>query len=243
MITENKLSKYLPYAIGEIVLVVIGILIALSINNWSTNKQLRSTEQVYLMSLQTEFETNLKKIKECIKENTERIQAVEKILALFDANVRETISDKAVSDIIYSIFGGEATYIPSNGVLTDIISSGNLNLIQNEQLRQHLASFESTLDFLALQANSTNAIKDELQSQFNKNGSVRKVLQHRGLTFEYESISDTLTNKKMFNLIEFENELLDYYLTIKAANGPRFFGGIKEQIELILIEVDSEIKK
>ncbi len=37
--------------------------------------------------------------------------------------------------------------------------------------------------------------------------------------------------------------LLDYYLTIQATNGPRFFSGIKEQIEQILTELDSEIKK
>ena len=38
MLTENKFSKYLIYAIGEIVLVVIGILIALQINNWNNNR-------------------------------------------------------------------------------------------------------------------------------------------------------------------------------------------------------------
>lgn len=39
MITENKVSKYLLYAIGEIVLVVIGILIALGVNNWNQEKK------------------------------------------------------------------------------------------------------------------------------------------------------------------------------------------------------------
>ena len=58
MIIESKFSKYLLYAIGEIVLVVIGIFIALSINTWSNNKQLRTTEQVYLVPLKL----NLKRI-------------------------------------------------------------------------------------------------------------------------------------------------------------------------------------
>ncbi len=49
MLTENKISKQLLYAIGEIVLVVVGILIALRINNWSNNKELRQREQVYLL--------------------------------------------------------------------------------------------------------------------------------------------------------------------------------------------------
>ena len=41
LLSDNKFSKYLVYAIGEIVLVVIGILIALSINNWNENNKLR----------------------------------------------------------------------------------------------------------------------------------------------------------------------------------------------------------
>ena len=240
---ENKTGKYFKYAIGEIVLVVIGILIALQINNFNNDKKQRNTEQAYLQSLQNEFKTNLKKINDCLTENKERVNAAEDMLAFFDNNILDTISNKAISDRINSVFGGEATYMPSTGVLTDIISSGNLNIIQNEQLRHNLASFESKLDFIKLQENTTHSVKDEMRNQFNKKGSVRKVLIDRGFNFEHKSISDKLDNKQMFDLIEFENTLLDYFLTIKATNGARFFGGIKEQIEQILVDLDSEIKK
>ncbi len=243
LLMENKTGKYLKYAIGEIVLVVIGILIALSINNFNNSRQERKIEQEYLLSLQTEFEINLAKINNSLKENKERVNAVENMLSLFDNNVLDTISNNQMSNILYSVFGGEAVYYPSTGVLTDIISSGNLNLIQNEQLRQHLASFESALDFLTVAENATHLMKSEIQKHFNKNGSVRKVLIDRGISFEHKSISDTMGNKVMFNLIEFENSLLDYYLTINATNDERFFGGIKERIEQILVEVGSEIKK
>ena len=243
LMEKNKTGKYFKYAIGEIVLVVIGILIALQINNLNNNKQLRNIEQEYLLSLQSEFKTNLKKINDCILENENLINSTEVMLSLFDTDVLETISNKEISNIIYSVFSTEATYNPSKGVLTDIISSGNLNLIQNKQLRQQLASIESGLDFLDLQETSAHNRKDLLRSQLLKNGSLRKVLMDKGQNFEHKSISDTINNKQMFSSIEFENLLLAYYLTIKAANGTRFFGGIKEQIEQILIEFDSEIKK
>ena len=55
LMEKNKTGKYLKYAIGEIILVVIGILIALQINNLNNNKQQRNIEQGYLLSLQTEF--------------------------------------------------------------------------------------------------------------------------------------------------------------------------------------------
>lgn len=56
LLVENKISKYLLYAIGEIVLVVIGILIALSINNWNTNLVERNTEKEYMQSMLTDLE-------------------------------------------------------------------------------------------------------------------------------------------------------------------------------------------
>ena len=51
ILSENKFSKYLLYAIGEIVLVVIGILIALQINNWNEDRFMRITVNRYLSSL------------------------------------------------------------------------------------------------------------------------------------------------------------------------------------------------
>ncbi|MAZ72724.1 MAG: hypothetical protein CMC70_06220 [Flavobacteriaceae bacterium] len=243
LLIESKFSKYLLYAIGEIVLVVIGILIALQINNFNNSRQETKIERSYLLSLQTEYENNLEKINSSLQANKERVNAVEDMLTLFDANVLDTISDKAISDILYSVFSGDATYQPSKGVSTDIISSGNLNVIKNKKLRQRLASFESKLDFLKLMRNSITDLKSKLKNQLNKNGSIRKLLIDRGREFENNSISDSMNNRQIFSLIEFENNLLDYYLTISAANGPRVFGGIKEHIEQILVEIDVEINK
>ena len=56
---ENKTSKYFKYAIGEIVLVVIGILIALSINNWNDNRKLQNEELNLLKEVKSNLETTL----------------------------------------------------------------------------------------------------------------------------------------------------------------------------------------
>lgn len=62
LLAENKFSKYLLYAIGEIVLVVIGILIALQINNWNEYKNERKQEQKVLTELLTSLEQNYNKM-------------------------------------------------------------------------------------------------------------------------------------------------------------------------------------
>ena len=62
MLTENKFSKYLIYAIGEIILVVIGILIALSINNWNEQRKLNNTVRSIYSIVQSDLLSDIKTI-------------------------------------------------------------------------------------------------------------------------------------------------------------------------------------
>jgi sensor domain CHASE-containing protein len=62
LLSENKFSKYLLYAVGEIVLVIIGILIALAINQKNTDKNNNELRDLYLIQLNEEINENLKTI-------------------------------------------------------------------------------------------------------------------------------------------------------------------------------------
>lgn len=244
LLSENKFSKYLLYAIGEIVLVVIGILIALQINNNNNYNEQRKVELEYLMSLQTEFETNLNKINTSIQENEQRIQTLEKLLTLFDKNILDTVSHRETSQMLGSIYGNELKYLPSTGVLNDIISSGKLNIILNKNLRQHLASFESSLNYTSMQLKGAKTTDNGLRTLLYEKGSVRNIIMDmKFIDFEYPSISEKVNNKLLFNSVEFENYLLNYLLLAKATNGPRFFGGIKGEVESILKEIGQELGK
>ncbi len=67
LITQNKVSKYLLYAVGEIVLVVIGILIALQINNWNESKKSILKTELLLAQLQKELALNIIKSNKVIE--------------------------------------------------------------------------------------------------------------------------------------------------------------------------------
>ena len=58
LLSEGKTARYIKYAIGEIVLVVIGILIALQINNWNTNYKRHQEEVQLLKDIHKEFLEN-----------------------------------------------------------------------------------------------------------------------------------------------------------------------------------------
>ncbi|TXD81591.1 hypothetical protein ESY86_07080 [Subsaximicrobium wynnwilliamsii] len=88
----------------------------------------------------------MNKINASIQENEQRIQALDYLLTLFDRNVLDTVSNQRISQMFTAIFGSGLSYLPSTGVLNDIISSGKLNIILNKSLRQNLASFESSLN-------------------------------------------------------------------------------------------------
>lgn len=63
---KNKTGKYLKYAIGEIVLVMIGILLALQVNNWNNDRLDAKQEVEILFQLENEYEENLKEVNEKI---------------------------------------------------------------------------------------------------------------------------------------------------------------------------------
>lgn len=66
LFSQNKFANYLFYAVGEILLVVVGILIALQINNWSEHRKQLKIENEIISSLKEELKTNINLIESSI---------------------------------------------------------------------------------------------------------------------------------------------------------------------------------
>jgi len=77
---ENKTGKYFKYAIGEIILVVIGILIALSINNWNEERLVNLQIKTNLINLSTAINQDLELLKEIEEVNDFRMNSILQIL-------------------------------------------------------------------------------------------------------------------------------------------------------------------
>ena len=102
LMEKNKTGKYFKYAIGEIVLVVIGILIALSINNWNENRKNNDKETAILLNLKTEFETNKADLIQTIGRNSKEYSLIKNILSFTgQPNDSLTKEDYTKASLIY----------------------------------------------------------------------------------------------------------------------------------------------
>lgn len=147
LLAEGKTTKYFKYAIGEIILVVIGILIALQINNWNENIKFRNQEQQYINRLLIENKKNSTIFSDEIKrlENNNRI--IEKFsTALNTKSFSDSLLIQAASD--YMIYGSlYPIFSPSTSTYKDLSSTGNLNLIKDIALREQIVGHYEAYDF------------------------------------------------------------------------------------------------
>jgi len=89
LLSEGKTGKYLKYAIGEIALVVIGILIALGINDWNDQKKQTKSEFIYYCRILDDFELDKKLIEELLDKTNERIAISKTILLDLDSGTKD----------------------------------------------------------------------------------------------------------------------------------------------------------
>jgi hypothetical protein len=140
LLAEDRLSRYLVYALGEIVLVVIGILIALQINNWNDARKERARELGYLHNIREDVSANIKEMDTYLATRQEGIEAARRILAHFDGKPVEDASAFNADSI--SIYNWRRFYLVDN-TYQELIGSGNFALLSNAKVKDGLLDIEA----------------------------------------------------------------------------------------------------
>jgi hypothetical protein len=133
---KNKTGKYLKYAIGEIILVVIGILIALQINNWNEKQKHIAQEQLILKQLKSEYQSNLTQLEEKILMRNEGLEASYSLLNQID---NTKMNEEELYQSLWKLLR-DPTFDP---IENDIVRSESLRLIQNDTLVRTLSNWSS----------------------------------------------------------------------------------------------------
>ena len=160
---QNKFVQYSRYAIGEIVLVVIGILIALSINNWNEKRKIKNKETVILKELLTSINSDLKAYESFSGPRIERKKrGLDSLFShIFD---KKEIKDSLFIDF-YTNMSQDIFLRFDNGPFEDLKSSG-LDIISNDALRTAINNAYAVK--LPLYTHLSNILYEESKPEISK---------------------------------------------------------------------------
>jgi hypothetical protein len=143
LLMENKTGRYLKYAIGEIILVMIGILLALQVNNWNQQRMAAQKEQLLLEALHDEFVENKAQFENVIATHERALKSTQYVISQFPIDPKKinlnTFYEKK------NDWGVTYTFNPSQGVIRSLVNTSSFELISNEELRRLLVSWEDVL--------------------------------------------------------------------------------------------------
>lgn len=132
LLNDGRAGKYLLYALGEIILVVIGILIALQINTWNQERINEKIENEIIANLEDDFKINLKDIESYLTEFQVQANANKKLMSLIGSSREELALHNL--DSIFFISMGAANIAFADNTLNNLIQTDRLGLIRSESL-------------------------------------------------------------------------------------------------------------
>ena len=148
LVSENRSiirnTNYFKYALGEIMLVVIGILIALQVNNWNQERKDLKEGRLIKQNIHEEFIKNQELLKVSRKSNEVAFSSGKLLTSLAGADKFELA--KYNLDSLFNSSLMAESYLPTSNSLQDIMQSGRMNLLNDTELKNTILSWNAALD-------------------------------------------------------------------------------------------------
>lgn len=237
LLSENKFSKYLLYAVGEIVLVVIGILIALQINNWNERKKERAQEQKYLIEIRKNLEADYAQIESVDIEYQNIISKIDS-LHMFIKNAEPKTTDYKKLFDNFMVVSYIPKFNPQKNGYNNLISAGDINQIQNQELMKKIASHYNYIDYNnqliteTLRGSSARDIHPPIKRLIGK----KEFLADLGYEYSTTTISDEFLskNEELISGLIYKKR----WLNIASRNTSSWKGKTNSLIENITTEIE-----
>ena len=231
MADDNKPLKYMRYAIGEIVLVVIGILIALSINNWNETRKLQNEELRLLFDIKTNLEGTLNNFKNDTIKNQEDLTEYQKIETYFK-------NDRSYNKELDASFG-RLTFWSSPYIINTAYSSlqtKGLDIISNEVLKNAIVNMhEVELPII---------IRDYEESEIELMANIVTPFFSRHIRRLHEQ-SLMLSRPNDFESLKRDEEFKNILSMIirQRKRGFEFYRDIMKSMKDLIQDIDTELQK
>lgn len=237
MIKENKVVKYLLYAIGEILLVIIGILIALQINSANQVKKDRLLEQQYYCRLLEDVEQDKEQIILLISDAQERLENSNKMARI----LQRPNPDLTKVNVQFAKIqrGTNNNFSANNTAYEDLKSGANLNLITDLTVKGLLNNYFKNVSFYAIAVKNNYEADSEGQDKLTDNmiefGTVYGFIHSVKNTFD-KDVLDKIMKEKPNSL---SKTAIDYYYNlsivriINNARRVQLYQLIEEEIDTL----------
>ena len=236
LLKEEKNRRYVKYAIGEIFLVVIGILIALQINNWNEKRKIDETENRYLQALKNEFSRNLDEIDRVIQVSSLCFQSVENLI-----NMEDDLSGQDFITNLRSSVQFPPQFINAPGILNDLVNAGYLSKLKNDSLRIKLDKWFVLLKEVNEEETELWKHRTQIIDYIQENISFRNLIIETGDADNFfnriekrdhqDRYSDMLSDRYFDNLNIF------YGIVLRSLSD-NYYRQLKENILGILVELE-----
>jgi len=177
IMSENKTGKYFKYAIGEIVLVVIGILIALQINNWNEHNKEIKEEQKLLSNLNSEFIENLHTLDSTLLKIDTSQKSLSRLLRLIGSDTMHNFKGNKLDSLLLKSLDNPY-WDRTEFVLRDLENSGRLSKLSNQNLKRALYQWSKLNSSIADKDEDTNISYRYLLNYLKEHGSLRQIDIH-----------------------------------------------------------------
>jgi hypothetical protein len=236
LMETGKTGKYFKYAIGEIVLVVIGILIALQINNWNENRKLQEKAYNYLQRLKIDLDNISEDVDGSVRSTERRYKRALVTLEALKAKELLPSNQKDFESHLSGYFKFEFS-TQNTTAYNEMISSGDLGLIKNEWLRNAFAELSDNRDFLIeLNQSNHNAYK-------NNSELIEKHVQYNIINLDTDSTKvkaiydfDAMVNDRSF-VNQISNQAYAWY------DVNRIYKGYQSRVNTVKDSILIELKK
>ena len=224
---KNKTGKYFKYAIGEIVLVVIGILIALQINNWNEAKNYTNDKIEFLNGIKNELQLDSKRADTLILRYQKHLSYFNMVDSTFNLHEVDLIPLLDSSNVLNykRLMNKPSAFVPNNGTYQSFIYYGSVKIVKNKELIIDLQKYYSIIeDYNSGIYEKINSI----ESQLNWNRAYEKKYK------PYETIEDLNDKQFIAELNHFFDNIHDYL---------RLLFYVKKEANELIIGIDNELNK
>ena len=243
IISGTPIRKYLLYAIGEILLVMIGILLALQVNNWNENRKENQEEQVLLNILRDDFTSRLLELESL---NEGRLLAARSIESLMSyASDISSMPSNETMDSLLSITTQTFRFNEQFSTLDMLFNSGGINQISNDSLKVLLTNWPTLVEEMLEEQRLVVNHFQKLETVLEKYVSLRDIYQKFEWTFhDIPDIPPSHIQKDYVGLLQdrgFENVMASkrFLLYVNIADTEKIIVDAKKIIAILNDEIEN----